>query len=304
MNGAPNEARAGLLAAAGACILWGVLPLYVRALREVPAMELLSWRVLLTAPAAAGAVLLLREQGTLALLRAPRLWGMLALSAALIGINWGVYVWAVMQEQVLQAALGYFLNPLVNIALGVAFLKERLSRAQLAAVVLAGGGVAVQAVGVGGLPWVTLALAFSFAFYTLVRKRAAVGPALGLLVESALLAPIAGLALLLFAGAQQLELPALGASVQLLMLAAGVLTAAPLVLFAFGAQRLTMATLGLLQYLAPTMQFGIALILGEPFTHAHALSMALICAGLAISTTDMLRRRRAAFASAAAAKAS
>lgn len=304
MNGAPNEARAGLLAAAGACILWGVLPLYVRALREVPAMELLSWRVLLTAPAAAGAVLLLREQGTLALLRAPRLWGMLALSAALIGINWGVYVWAVMQEQVLQAALGYFLNPLVNIALGVAFLKERLSRAQLAAVVLAGGGVAVQAVGVGGLPWVTLALAFSFAFYTLVRKRTAVGPALGLLVESALLAPIAGLALLLFAGAQHLELPALGASVQLLMLAAGVLTAAPLVLFAFGAQRLTMATLGLLQYLAPTMQFGIALILGEPFTHAHALSMALICAGLAISTTDMLRRRRAAFASAAAAKAS
>lgn len=304
MSVAPKDARAGLLAAAAACVLWGVLPLYIRTLHAVPALELLSWRVLLTVPAAVAAVLLLREQHTLPVLRSPRVWAALALSAALIGVNWTVYVWAVMHEHLLQAALGYFLNPLVNVGLGVVFLRERLTRAQIVAVGLAGLGVAVQAIGVGGLPWVTLALAFSFAFYTLVRKRTAAGPAVGLMVETALLTPLAVAALLIFAGTDRLLLPSLSASLQLLMLAVGALTAAPLVLFAFGAQRLPMATLGLLQYLAPTMQFFIALALGESFTLAHAISMALICAGLAVSTAAMVRRARAPLAAAARAEAS
>lgn len=304
MSVAPKDARAGLLAAAAACVLWGVLPLYIRTLHAVPAMELLCWRVLLTVPAAIGAVLLLREQKTLHVLRDPKIWAALALSAMLIGTNWGVYVWAVMQEHLLQAALGYFLNPLVNIGLGVVFLGERLTRAQFVAVGLAGLGVAVQAVGVGGLPWVTLVLAFSFAFYTLVRKHTAAGPAVGLMVETALLTPAAAAVLLWYASAGRLLLPSLGPSLQLLMLAVGAVTAAPLVLFAFGAQRLPMATLGLLQYLAPTMQFFLALALGEKFTLAHAISVLLICAGLAVSTVAMVRRARASYAAPAQAKAS
>lgn len=283
------EARAGLLAALAACVLWGVLPLYLKGLREVPVFELLAWRIVFTVPAAAGAIWIMREQAGLALLKDARVWGLMALTAGLIGVNWGVYVWAVLHGQVLQASLGYFLNPLVNIALGVLFLRERLSAIQTAAVALAALGVGVQAIGVGGLPWVTLVLAFSFAFYTLVRKRAPAGPATGLFVETLILAPVAALVLLFWSTAGALAWPQLGLERQLLLFCAGALTATPLVLFAFGAQRLSMATLGLLQYLAPTMQFALGLTFGEAFTPTHAVSFGLILAGLSLFTFGALR---------------
>jgi len=289
---ASAEARAGLWAALGACLLWGILPIYLKALAAVPVFELLAWRILFTVPAAALGVWIMREQGAISALRHPGAWAPLLLSAALIGLNWSVYVWAVQNAHVLQASVGYFLNPLVNVALGVLFLRERLSRLQMAAVALAGAGVAVQAIGLGGLPWVTLTLAFSFAFYTLVRKRTIAGPALGLLAETVLLAPLAAGALLWLGGqAGGLTWSQSPWPQQLLMAVSGALTATPLVLFAFGARRLPMATLGLLQYLAPSMQFGLGLAFGEPFTPAHGLSFLLIWAGLALFTASVVRGR-------------
>lgn len=292
MTNASPEARAGLWAALSAYLMWGLLPLYLKAVAVMPAFELLGWRIFFTIPVAAAGVWLLREQaGFAALLARPAALAPLLLSATLIGINWGVYVWAVHEGRVLEASVGYFLNPIVNVALGVVFLRERLGRLQAVAVCLAGLGVGVQAWGLGGLPWVTLVLAFSFAFYALVRKRTQAGPALGLLVETSLLAPVALLGLLWLDHGRGLTMPNLPLGMQLLVGASGVLTAMPLVLFAFGARRLAMATLGLLQYVAPTMQFALGLAYGERFTPAHGLSFMLIWGGLALFTASMVRAR-------------
>lgn len=292
MTTASPEARAGLWAALSAYLMWGLLPLYLRLINALPAFELLAWRIFFTVPAAALGVWLLREQqGFKALAANPKALLPLLLSATLIGVNWGVYVWAVQNERVLEASVGYFLNPLVNVALGVIFLRERLGALQAAAVACAGAGVAVQAIGLGGLPWVTLTLAISFAFYALVRKRTLAGPAMGLLAESTLLLPLAGLGLVWFSTAGGLVLPQLSLGEQLLVSISGVLTATPLVLFAFGARRLPMATLGLLQYVAPTMQFALGIAFGEPFTATHGLSFLLIWAGLALFTAGIVRNR-------------
>lgn len=281
---APNPAsvRAGLLAVLGAAFIWGLMPLYLRLLHDVPVFELLAWRILFSVPAAGIGVWIMREQAGLPLVFKPKLLAILAFSACLVATNWGVYVWAVQNGHVLQASLGYFLNPLINVALGVLLLGERLSAPRAVAVALAGAGVAMQALGVGALPWITLTLAFSWGFYTLVRRQAAAPPALGLFVETLLLAPFALLALQHFAAQAPLAFEGADTRLRLLIACAGAVTATPLVLFTFGAKRLTLATLGFMQYIAPTMQFFVGLFLGEPFTPLYAASFALIWAGLAV----------------------
>lgn len=284
-----RPAQNGLLAVLGAALCWGLMPLYLRTLHAVPVFELLAWRILFTVPAAGLGVWIMREQASLRLVLKPKLLATLALSATLVATNWGVYVWAVLAGHVLQASLGYFLNPLINVMLGVLFLRERLNLFQGVAVALAGCGVALQALGVGALPWITLTLAFSWGIYTLVRRQAPAPPAVGLFVETLLLAPLAILALQHFASAAPLAFESAAWPLRALIACSGAVTATPLVLFAFGAKRLTLATLGFMQYLAPTMQFCVGLFLGEPFTPLYAASFILIWLGLAVFSLQAVR---------------
>jgi len=288
--GAQAEERArGFTAAVAAYLAWGFLPIYFKALHGVPPLEILAhriaWSVLLL-----GGILWWR--GRLGLLAQARRvpWWLLA-STLLIAVNWLTYIWAVTSGHLLEASLGYYVNPLVNVLLGVAFLGERLSRRQAAAVGLAAAGVAVLVVRAGTLPWVALTLAVTFAFYGLARKKAGLDAMAGLLAETALLAPAAvGLLALRAADGSGAFGQAAGQSA--LLVAAGAVTALPLVWFAMGVQRLPLSAMGLIQYLSPTCQFLLAVALyGEPFTGAHAAAFALIWLALGLSTWDLVRRR-------------
>ncbi len=290
----PDERTRGLAYALAAYLSWGLLPLYFKALRPVPALEILAHRVLWSLALLAG---LLAARGGWAAFRAPfrrDKLPLLAVTTTLISVNWLVYIWAVQVGRVLEASLGYFVNPLVNVLLGVLFLGESLSGRQRAAVALAGVGVAVLVVRAGTFPWISLVLATSFGLYGLLRKRAAVDPVGGLLGETALLAPpaLAYLALRAEAGTG-----AFGTNpgVTVLLAAAGVITALPLVWFTLGIHRLRLSTMGLLQYVAPSGQFLLAVLLyREPFGPAHAAAFVFIWASLAIYSWDAWARTRAA----------
>lgn len=290
--------RNGLLQGLGAYGIWGLLPLFFWLLDGVDAGEVVAMRVLWSVALLGALILVLRRGPALATaLRSRRAMGFLAISAALISVNWLVYVWAIQHNHVLEASLGYFLNPLVNVLLGVVLLRERLNVAQITAVVLAALGVAVLAAGAGQGIWISLTLAFTFGFYGLVRKVAPVEALEGLAIETAILAPVAAIYLSWLAGHAGLGFGQ--TPLWTVMLAvSGVVTATPLLLFAGAARRLPYSTLGLLQYLAPTMQFVLAItFFGEHMTAAHAICFALIWAGLivyAVHGTIAARRRRLA----------
>lgn len=284
----PDRERAiGVAFGLGAYLSWGFLPLYLKAVGTVAAPEILAHRILWSVLLLAGlAVALGRGPQLRALAARPRTLAVLGLTAVLIGANWLLYIWAVGAGRVLETSLGYFINPLVNVALGILVLRERLRRAQAAAVALAALGVGLLAVAQGGLPWVALALAFSFSLYGLLRKMAPVDPLTGLLAETALLAPLALLYLAAFGAHDFGAAPGLDA----LLVLSGLVTAAPLLLFAGAAKRLRYATMGLLQYIAPTIQFLLAVLLfGETLTGAHIVTFAFIWAGLALYAGDAVR---------------
>lgn len=286
--------RLGLVQGLTAFLIWGFLPLFFHLVRAASPGEIVAqrilWSVLLLGIAAAIAGKL---RHIASVLRQPRSMLILVGSATMIAINWVLYVWAVNNGHVLAASLGYFLNPMVNVALGVAILGERMSKAQKIAVALAAIGVAVLASrSLEGL-WISLSLALSFGTYGLLRKIAPVEAMEGLAIETLLLAPIAGLYILWLSGHGGI---AFGSSAELSMLLifSGALTATPLLLFAAAARKLRYATVGLLQYLAPTIQFLLAVTFyGEPFTTAHLICFAFIWTGLAIYATDSLRGQRA-----------
>ncbi|RYD49399.1 MAG: EamA family transporter RarD [Sphingomonadales bacterium] len=284
--------RRGLVFAVGAYAIWGVLPLYFHVLTGVPALQVLAhrvvWSVLLLA---AIVVILKRSRAVLAAARGRTLL-LLVASAALIAANWLVYIWAVQHGHVLESSLGYFINPLVNVALGIAVLGERLRKWQGVAIIIAGLGVVTMAFSGGGSVWISLALAVSFGLYGLLRKIAAIDALGGLTVETVLLAP---LCLAWLAACARNGTTGFGQSVTLdmLILAAGVLTSVPLLLFAAAARRLPLSTLGLLQYLSPSMQFGVALLLGEPLRPVHFITFPLIWAGCALYAWDSIRAARA-----------
>ena len=237
-------------------------------------------------------LVLRRARGIIAAARGRTLL-LLVGSALMIGINWIVYIWAVQNGHVLEASLGYFINPRVNVALGFAFLGERLRRLQVGAITIAAAGVLLLAASGGGALWLSLLLALSFGFYGLLRKVAAIDALGGLTVETLLLAPLS-IAVLVHAG--QTGTTAFGQSTHLdiLLALAGVVTAAPLLLFAAAARRLPLATLGLLQYIAPTLQFAEAvLIFGEPVGTVHLVTFALIWTGCALYAFDAVRTARA-----------
>lgn len=282
----------GLMLAIGAYGIWGVLPLYFHILATVPALQILAHRVVWS-------VLFL---GVLvfALGRARDIWRaargrtllLLCASAALIAINWFVYIWSVETDHVLEASLGYFINPLVNVALGLLVLGERLRRWQGVAIAMAGAGVLVMAVSGGGAILISLSLAFSFGFYGLVRKVVAIDSLGGLTVETVLLVPLAG-GWLFYTMGQGTSGFGVSAGQNALLLAAGVITAIPLLMFAAAARLLPLSMMGLLQYIAPTLQFFVALALGEPLRPVHLVTFPLIWAGCALYAWDSIRAARA-----------
>ena len=289
-----SNRRAGFLLGLGAYLAWGVLPLYFKLLAMVPPIEIVANRILWSLIFLGLLVTLWRRWGLIrAALSAGRILVTLAITAALIGTNWLIYIWAVVHGHVLETSLGYYLNPLFNVLLGVIILKERLSRAQLGAVLLAAAGVALLAWGaVSGL-WISLSLAISFGLYGFIRKIAPVDALEGLSVETALLAP-ASFLYLLWVHDGISGLAAFGPAATFLLVLAGLITAVPLLLFNAAAKRLPFSTLGFLQYIAPSLQFLLAvLVFGEPFTAVHALCFGAIWTALAIYAGEGLRLGRA-----------
>ena len=289
-----RDAGRGALAAAGCYLAWGLFPLYWKQLADVEATELIAHRhvwslafVLILMAAGAG----FTEFGAALRSRPALRWH--ALSGVLLTLNWLVYVWGVNHGQVLETSLGYFLVPLVNVALGRLVLHDRLRPVQWVAIGCAVAGVTLLLLGVGRIPWIALTLAATFGAYGLLRKQSPLGPLTGLGLETLLLFPLA-LAFLLWqhhtgAGA----LGRVGAGPHVLLVGAGVVTAIPLLLFAYGARRIRLSTLGLLQYLAPTVQFILGVwVYHEPFSHEHAAAFAFIWCGLALYTADNLWAQR------------
>ncbi len=287
--------RNGLAAALGAYLVWGLLPLYFKLLADVPAIEVVANRILWSLVLLIPLLGLRRHYGALGVaLRTPRLVGPLAVTALLIGLNWVVYVWAVGARHLLAASLGYFLTPLANVALGALVLKERLHRTQVAAILLAAAGVAVLAAGELPTLWISLTLAMSFGLYGLLRKIVAVTPAIGLTIETMVLLP-AALGWLAHQGAAGTLALASGTGTAALLAGTGVLTTVPLLLFAFAARRIRLGTLGLLQYLSPSLQFVIgALLFGERLSTERLLCFIAIWAALLLYATDSLRLARRA----------
>jgi chloramphenicol-sensitive protein RarD len=285
------EARKGVLYGLSAYLLWGFLPVFFKLLSEVLPTEVVAQRILWSVIFLAGLTLATRRWAHLrAAFSNPRAVKLLTGSAILIAINWLIYIWAINTGHVLEGSLGYFLNPLVNVVMGVLILKERLTRAQGVAVGLAGIGVAVLAGGAASGLWISIALALSFATYGLIRKVAPVDSLEGLTMETVLLAPFAVGYLLWLWSADVLRFGS-ELNVSVLLILAGAVTATPLLLFAAAARRLQYSTLGLLQYIAPTIQFLLAIfVFHERLTTAHLICFALIWTGLAVYAADGLRR--------------
>ncbi|HEY0283124.1 MAG TPA: EamA family transporter RarD [Rhizomicrobium sp.] len=277
----PNEA-AGILYAGAAYSLWGLFPLYWALLSVVPPIELSIHRMLWCALFAAGVTAARgRLKHLLHILTAKKLIWPLALSSVLIAANWTIYIWSIAAHHVVEAALGYYINPLLSIVLGVALLGERLSRLKLAAVVLAAVAVGVQAIDVGHVPWIALGLALTFGFYGYMRKLTPVDPLDGLTVETCLLFPLTLGTVLFLAWNGTGAFPAAHFSTDALLVLAGPVTGVPLVLFAAGARRLRMTTLGFLQYLSPTITLAVAtLVFGEPFSATDAATFGCVWAAL------------------------
>ncbi|QPF72992.1 EamA family transporter RarD [Roseateles sp. DAIF2] len=280
----------GIAYAALAYLCWGLFPLYFKQLSEVPALEVVAHRTLWSLAFVALLLTLLRRWTWAGpVLRQPRVLGLFLLSAALLVANSLSYVWAVQHGHVLEASLGYFINPLINVALGFAFLRERPRPVQWLAVALAGFGVLWLTLQTGSLPWIALVLALSFGFYGLVRKIAPLGAMEGLALETLLIAPLAAAALGLWT-VQGHSAFAQGDTRQLAwLLMAGPLTAVPLLLFAAGARRIPLTTLGLVQYISPSMQFFLGVwLFKEPLAPARLVAFACIWAALAIYSVEGL----------------
>lgn len=281
---ADRATRRGFMFALGAYSLWGFLPLFLKALDHIPAAEVVAHRVLWSLPIA-GAVLLAlgRTADIKAALRSPRTLGMAALTATIISVNWGIYVWAIAVNRTVEASLGYYINPLMTVALGAIFLGEKLSRPQIVAVGLAIVAVLVLTFEAGGLPWISLALASTFAVYGFLRKTLPIGPSQGFFLEVLILTiPAIGYLVWLamrgeghFTFAQPENM--------LLLILCGPATAVPLLLYGFGAKLLRISTIGIMQYSSPTVVFLIAIFLfQEPFSVWKMVAFVLIWIALII----------------------
>jgi len=286
----------GLTFAVAAYSLWGFLPLYFRNLAPAGAIEIVAWRIVLSLVFCALLLTVTRGWPALAaVVRSPRTMGIMGIAGALILTNWLVYVWSTLTGHVVEASLGYFINPIVTVLLGVIVLRERLRVAQWVAIGFSAAAVLVLAVNYGRFPWIALVLAFSFGIYGFIKKQVGgrVDAVSGLTVETAWLAPAAGIALGVIAANGELMTGSAGTWHAVLIGLAGVITAIPLLLFAAAARRLPLVTLGLTQYFAPVLQFLIGVfVFQEDMPLARWIGFALVWVALVILTVDMLRHQR------------
>lgn len=291
-----NSATRGFLFALSAYLLWGFLPFYMKAVAHIPAAEVVAHRIVWSIPVAALLLLWLgRTADIKAALRSPRTLAMGALTAALITFNWGTYVWAIGNDRALETALGYYINPLFSIFLGAILLGEKLNRVQMVAIGLAILAVAILTWENGGLPWVSMALAISWGFYALFKKTLPIGPAQGFFLEVLILGTpaLCYIIYLEFSGVGHFG--DTGAGDVALLLGCGLITAVPLILYANGAKLLKLSTIGIMQYIAPTMIFFVAVfIFDEPFNSASATAFGLIWTALALYSWSMFAGRSAA----------
>ena len=290
----PNEdTPRGFAFAVSAYLLWGMLPFYLKALSDIAPTEVLAHRIIWSIPVAAGLLIVLGRTGDLlAAIRNPRMLGMALLTATLVGINWGIYVWAISNGHTLDAALGYYINPLFSVALGALLLGERLTRLQLLAVALAAAAVVTLTVAAGRLPWVAVSLTFTWGFYAFFKKSLPIGPNQGFLLEVLILL-IPALAYLGWLAGQGENHFLDSARNTWMLIGTGAVTAVPLILYANGAKGLRLSTIGILQYIAPTMIFLIAVFaFDEEFGPARAIAFPMIWAALVIYSYSLLQSRK------------
>jgi chloramphenicol-sensitive protein RarD len=285
--------QTGILSAALAFLIWGLFPLYFHAIDEVPPLQILAHRMLWSLLFLLTVLAVRRQWGWLQLVRQPRALGLFTASACLLSINWLIYIWAVNNGHVIEASLGYFINPLVNIMLGYLLLKERLRRLQWLAIGVAALGVAWLAWQAGTVPWIALALAASFGGYGLMRKTAPLGALEGLSFETVVLFPLAaGYVIWLTVHGANAFINTPSNATRLLLMAAGPITAIPLLLFASAARRIPLSVLGLLQYVTPTLQFLLGVwMFHEAFSADRLVGFALIWGALALFALEGVLRR-------------
>ncbi|QPC88670.1 EamA family transporter RarD [Mesorhizobium sp. NBSH29] len=291
---APDSAgMRGFIFAFSAYFFWGILPLYLKLVGHIPAVEVVAHRIIWSVPLAGIVLYLLgRTADVRAALCSPRTLAMAAVTACLITVNWGVYVWAIAADRAVETSLGYYINPLMSVVMGAVFLGERFTRMQMVAVALAACAVLLLTVAGGGLPWVSLVLAVSFTLYGFFRKTLPIGPSQGFFLEVLILCLPALLYLIWLQITGGAHFVASSPENIWLLLGCGPATALPLLLYGFGAKLLKLSTIGLMQYMAPTMVFLIAVfVFGEPFDTVHAIAFGMIWVALAIYTWSIFASR-------------
>ncbi|MGD9547341.1 MAG: EamA family transporter RarD [Candidatus Krumholzibacteriia bacterium] len=289
-----HQQRAGVAYGAAAFLWWGFAPFYFKAVGAAAPQEVLAHRIIWSCLFLLGLLAVRGRFGEFRrLLVDRRTLGILSITTFLIAGNWLLFIWAIANQRLLEASLGYFINPLVNVLLGFVVFRERLTRLQTGAVALAAAGVAWLALGGVGVPLISLALAFSFSIYGMLRKRTPVSGTVGLTAETMLLWPWAVAWLILRQARGELAFGNEGPVLTIMLVSAGWITALPLIWFAEGARRIRYATLGFLQYLAPTFQFLVAVLaFGEPFTPKHAVSFGCIWIALGLYSLETIRQVR------------
>jgi len=270
--------------------IWGFFPFYFKALAQVPAAEVLAHRIIWSAAFLLTFIALTRSVEQLkSMMLNRRTLATLGITTLLVSTNWFVFIYAVSAGKVLESSLGYYLNPLVSIFLGAVFLREKMSGRQKVAIILAAAGVAIQTVMVGKLPLISITLAFTFGLYGLIRKAARVPAVTGLAIETTLVSPVALGYIIWLMSQDSLSFMALGKSIDILLLLAGVITVTPLILYGGALNRLRLSTLGIMQYIVPTAHFAWAVFaFGEPFTSGHLVSFGFIWAGLILYSSESL----------------
>lgn len=284
-----QTSRTGFFFALSAFLIWGCLALFWKATSHVDAVEVTAHRVIWSLPVAGVILWFMGRTGDiLPTLKSPRKLAILFFTSLMISFNWGIFIWAIAADRTLEAAMAYYINPLMSVAMGVVFLRERFNRLQLAAILLAMLAVIILTVMQGSLPWISLSLALTFALYGLLRKTVDVGPTQGFLVEVILIYPLAVAYMIWLISSGSLEFGSTGNFDIFLLMCAGPATAVPLILYANGAKRLRLSTIGMMQYIAPTMIFLIGIfIFGEELKTPQLIAFILIWAALAIYSWSM-----------------
>lgn len=293
MSSMQTSSKSGILYALTAFTLWAIAPIYFKEMSFIPAQEILAHRIIWSCLLVMILIVLLRYTDALkVVLRSPKTLAAMLISTALIAFNWGIFIWAIQNNKILSASLGYYINPLISILLGVMFFKDKLDRVKKAAVALCFCAVAFEVIQFGSLPWIALILATTFGFYGLVRKKVAVDSFTGMAIETAILLPFA-LVYLILSDSPSANMFENTSTVNWLLFASGPITMVPLMCFAAAANRVSLVTLGFFQYIGPTGMFILAVFLyGEPLSPEKLTTFVLIWSALAMLIVDSIRRIR------------